>query len=64
MRYICDAPGDKTWFRLETAEEAAAGAGDPQDPRGESSRRSTWFAPHGQARRRATSSVRTRQLTR
>ena len=23
MRYICDAPGDKTWFRLETAEEAA-----------------------------------------
>lgn len=24
MRYICDAPGDKTWFRLETVEEAAA----------------------------------------
>jgi hypothetical protein len=24
MRHICDAPGDKTWFRLETAEEAAA----------------------------------------
>ncbi|MGH7123403.1 MAG: hypothetical protein ACREFI_03455 [Stellaceae bacterium] len=26
MRYICDAPGDKTWFRLETVEEAAAEA--------------------------------------
>jgi hypothetical protein len=24
MRYICDAPGDKTWFRLETVDEAAA----------------------------------------
>ena len=24
MRYICDAPGDKTWFRLETVEEAAS----------------------------------------
>ena len=24
MRYICDGAGDKTWFRLETAAEAAA----------------------------------------
>jgi hypothetical protein len=24
MRYICDAPGGKTWFRLETVAEAAA----------------------------------------
>ncbi len=24
MRYICDGPGDKTWFRLETVAEAAA----------------------------------------
>jgi hypothetical protein len=23
MRYVCDAPGDKTWFRLETEAEAA-----------------------------------------
>ncbi|HUH84051.1 MAG TPA: hypothetical protein VLX85_05550 [Stellaceae bacterium] len=22
MRYVCDAPGDKTWFRLETEAEA------------------------------------------
>jgi hypothetical protein len=24
MRYVCDAPEGKTWFRLETAAEAAA----------------------------------------
>jgi hypothetical protein len=24
MRYICDGPGDKTWFRLETVAEAIA----------------------------------------
>jgi hypothetical protein len=24
MRYVCDAPGDKTWFRIETEAEAAA----------------------------------------
>src|SRR5216683_1822359 len=24
MQYVCDAPGDKTWFRLETVAEAAA----------------------------------------
>jgi hypothetical protein len=23
MRYVCDAPGDRTWFRLETEVEAA-----------------------------------------
>ena len=23
MRYVCDAPGGKTWFRLETEAEAA-----------------------------------------
>ena len=23
MRYVCDAPGDKTWFRIETQVEAA-----------------------------------------
>jgi hypothetical protein len=23
MRYVCDAPGGRTWFRLESAEEAA-----------------------------------------
>src|SRR5258708_11962643 len=23
MRYVCDAPGEKTWFRLETEAEAA-----------------------------------------
>lgn len=23
MKYICDAPGDKTWFRIETDSEAA-----------------------------------------
>jgi len=23
MQYVCDAPGDKTWFRLETVAEAA-----------------------------------------
>ncbi|MBO0709806.1 MAG: hypothetical protein J2P47_00840 [Acetobacteraceae bacterium] len=27
MRYICDAPGDKTWFRLETEAEAEAESG-------------------------------------
>ncbi len=26
MKYICDAPGDGTWFRLETEAEAAAEA--------------------------------------
>jgi hypothetical protein len=24
MRYVCDAPGDKTWFRIETEAEAVA----------------------------------------
>jgi hypothetical protein len=24
MRYVCDAPGDKTWFRIETESEAVA----------------------------------------
>ena len=24
MKYICDAPGDRTWFRLETEAEAAS----------------------------------------
>jgi len=24
MRYVCDAPGDKTWFRIETESEALA----------------------------------------
>ena len=24
MKFICDAPGDRTWFRLETLDEAAA----------------------------------------
>ena len=24
MQYVCDAPSDKTWFRLETVAEAAA----------------------------------------
>jgi hypothetical protein len=24
MRYVCDAPGDKTWFRIETEAEALA----------------------------------------
>jgi hypothetical protein len=24
MKYICDAPGGRTWFRVETEEEAAA----------------------------------------
>jgi hypothetical protein len=24
MRYVCDAPDDKTWFRIETEAEAAA----------------------------------------
>jgi hypothetical protein len=24
MQFICDAPGNKTWFRIETAAEAAA----------------------------------------
>jgi hypothetical protein len=24
MRYVCDAPGDRTWFRIETESEAAA----------------------------------------
>ncbi|HVJ55536.1 MAG TPA: hypothetical protein VM689_23955 [Aliidongia sp.] len=24
MKYVCDAPGGKAWFRLETADEAAA----------------------------------------
>jgi hypothetical protein len=23
MKYVCDAPGDKTWFRIETLAEAA-----------------------------------------
>src|SRR5258708_7632653 len=23
MKYVCDAPGDKTWFRIETVAEAA-----------------------------------------
>ena len=23
MQYVCDAPGDKTWFRIETENEAA-----------------------------------------
>lgn len=27
MRYICDAPGNKTWFRLETEAEAEAESG-------------------------------------
>lgn len=27
MRYICDAPGDKTWFRIETEAEAEAESG-------------------------------------
>jgi hypothetical protein len=26
MRYVCEAPGDKTWFRLETEAEAEAEA--------------------------------------
>src|SRR5262249_53056075 len=26
MRYVCDAPGDKTWFRFETEAEAEAEA--------------------------------------
>ncbi len=24
MKFICDAPGDRTWFRIETLDEAAA----------------------------------------
>jgi hypothetical protein len=24
MRYVCDAPGSKTWFRIETEAEAVA----------------------------------------
>jgi len=24
MKYVCDAPGDKTWFRIETEAEAAS----------------------------------------
>jgi hypothetical protein len=24
MKYICDAPGGKTWFRIETLAEAAS----------------------------------------
>jgi hypothetical protein len=24
MRYVCDAPGDRTWFRIETESEAVA----------------------------------------
>ena len=23
MKFVCDAPGDKTWFRIETVDEAA-----------------------------------------
>ncbi|HTZ76267.1 MAG TPA: hypothetical protein VMC10_00085 [Stellaceae bacterium] len=30
MRYVCDAPGDLTWFRLETEAEAASESADMQ----------------------------------
>jgi hypothetical protein len=31
MQYVCDAPGDKTWFRIETENEAALDAYSAHD---------------------------------
>ena len=30
MRYVCDAPGDRTWFRLETEPEASRESAEMQ----------------------------------
>ena len=53
MRYVCDAPGGKTWFRLETEAEADAEAAlmrhavDKYFRRHEAAARETYRAPGG-----------------
>lgn len=53
MRYLCDAPGGATWFRLETEAEAEAEALqmrhaiDKYFRRGEASARESFRAPAG-----------------
>lgn len=53
MKYVCDAPGGKTWFRLETETEAEAEAAlmrhavDKYFRRYEASARESYRAPSG-----------------
>ena len=53
MRYVCDAPGGKTWFRLETEAEADAEAAlmrhavDKHFRRHEAAARESYRAPSG-----------------
>lgn len=53
MRYVCDAPGGKTWFRLETEAEAEAEAAlmrhavDKHFRRHHGAARESYRAPHG-----------------
>lgn len=55
MRYVCDAPGGKTWFRLETEAEAEAEAAlmrhvvDKHFRRHEAAARESYRAPDGTA---------------
>lgn len=56
MRYVCDAPGGRTWFRFETEAEADAEAAlmrhavDKHFRRFEGGARETYRAPQGAAR--------------
>ncbi|HVV34174.1 MAG TPA: hypothetical protein VHC73_13180 [Vitreimonas sp.] len=56
MRYVCDAPGGRTWFRLETEAEADAEAAlmrhavDKHFRRFEGAARESYRAPQGAAR--------------
>lgn len=53
MRYVCDAPGGRTWFRLETEAEAEAEAAamrhvvDKYFRRAEAAARESYRAPAG-----------------
>ncbi|MBL8530561.1 MAG: hypothetical protein JNK94_02395 [Hyphomonadaceae bacterium] len=53
MRYVCDAPGGKTWFRLESEAEAEAEARDLRHAvdkyfrRAEAAARESYRAPAG-----------------
>jgi hypothetical protein len=55
MRYVCDAPGGRTWFRLETEAEAEAEAAlmrhsvDKHFRRFEAAARESYRAPPGTA---------------
>lgn len=56
MRYVCDAPGGRTWFRFETETEADAEAAmmrhavDKHFRRAEGAARETYRAPQGAPR--------------